>query len=104
MAKTFYSSEFGMAACIVFGQTLVKLIAEFIKIRDELDSGAISVLCSIVVLCLIFSSVILTFVMIFGEKLPIWIIHSQIIMFGFSIVMHFVYFGVKQQRAAEQKA
>jgi hypothetical protein len=94
---TWYSAEIGIAASIIFGQTMVKLISSFMRVGNELDKGKVALIFAIVVFSLVFSVIAMTFVMVFGTSTPEWILNFQLAMLGLSFLMHFIYFSVKQQ-------
>lgn len=102
---TLFSSEFGVASCIILGQSIAKLTAEFSQLGKDMDKGGVAFFIALLVSVLIMATIFLAIVMIAGGGTPEWVYYLQLLMFVIAIVVHFIYFGVVKHVAiiAEKK-
>ena len=91
MVKTFYSSEVGFAASILYGQLVAKFVIEVADSRGVVKADSAGLVVTVLVSLLLVTSIVLAIVLIF-KPIPEWLYWVQLMFFIVAIYLHFDFY------------
>lgn len=91
LAKTFYSSEVGFAASILYGQLVAKFVIEVADSNGVVKADVAGLVVTVLVSLLLITSIVLAIVLIF-KPLPEWVYWIQMLFFIVAIYLHFDFY------------
>ncbi|WP_156943130.1 hypothetical protein [Pseudogulbenkiania sp. MAI-1] len=89
--KTFYSSEVGFAATILYGQLVAKFVSEVASIEGQVEPDRAALVVTVLVALLLISSIVLAVVLI-KSPIQVWVYWVQLFLFVISIYLHFDFY------------
>jgi len=91
LVKTFYSSEVGFAASILYGQLVAKFVIEVADSKGVVPADLAGLVVTILVALLLIASIVLAIVLI-HKPLSDWVYWFQILLFVVAIYLHFDFY------------